>query len=114
MEPENVASGTGGMEHNQLTSTRHHLQPRARQVCNFPNNAHLRISQLMPAQPCVASHCRNLRSNTQSERALPANERTQLRWNRNPFLLDSGGAEAEMDPGAWLLPYWMARWIEML
>ena len=47
-------------------------------------------------------------------RVLPANERTQLRWNGNPFTLDSGGSDAEMDPGAWLLPYWMARWIKML
>ena len=58
--------------------------------------------------------CRDFHSNTQSERVLPANERTQLRWNGNPFLLDSGGADGEVDPGAWLLPYWMARWIKML
>ena len=32
MEPEDVASGAGGMEHNQLTSSGHHSQPRARQV----------------------------------------------------------------------------------
>jgi hypothetical protein len=57
---------------------------------------------------------RNFRSDSQSVRVLPANERTQLRWNGNPYTLDSGGGETEMDPGAWLLPYWMARWIKML
>jgi hypothetical protein len=57
---------------------------------------------------------RNFRSNSQSQRVLPANERTQLKWNDNPFTLDSGGSDSEMDPGAWLLPYWMARWIKML
>lgn len=46
---------------------------------------------------------------------LPANERTQLRWSQDPFLLDSqGGNSLEADPGAWLLPYWLARWSGML
>lgn len=57
---------------------------------------------------------RNFQSYTQSVNVLPANERTQLRWNGNPYQLDYGGSDDEMDPGAWLLPYWMARWIGML
>ena len=41
---------------------------------------------------------------------LPANERTQLRWNGDPFDLVDGSGYTEYDPGAWLLPYWMARY----
>jgi hypothetical protein len=45
-------------------------------------------------------------------RVLPANERSQPRWNGDPFTLDSwsGGGTAEVDPGPWLLAYWCARW----
>lgn len=60
------------------------------------------------------SFSRNSGSGTQSVEVLPANERTQLRWNGNPFLLDREGSSNEMDPGPWLLPYWMARWTGML
>lgn len=45
---------------------------------------------------------------------LPPNERTQLRWNSNPFQLDYEGLSNEMDPAPWLLPYWLARWIKLL
>jgi hypothetical protein len=39
---------------------------------------------------------------------IPANERTQQRWNSNPFEVVGGGsAMSESDPGAWLLPYWV-------
>ena len=43
---------------------------------------------------------------------LPANERSQPRWNGDPFTLDSwsGGGTSEVDPGPWLLAYWSARW----
>ena len=41
---------------------------------------------------------------------LPANERSQFRWNGNPHDLDGGNGKNEGDPGAWLLPYWMARY----
>lgn len=57
---------------------------------------------------------RDFHSGTQSVSVLPANERTQLRWNGNPYLLDSIGSNNEMDPGPWLMPYWLARWIKML
>ena len=45
---------------------------------------------------------------------LPGNERTQLRWDLDPFLLDREGSSIEVDPGPWLLPYWLARWSGML
>ncbi len=47
-------------------------------------------------------------------KVLPPNERSQLRWSGNPFLLDGCGSSREVDPGPWLLPYWMARWAQML
>jgi hypothetical protein len=53
---------------------------------------------------------RNGNYQTQSDKVLPANERCQYRWNSNPYQLDDGGSSTEIDPGAWLLPYWMARW----
>ena len=48
-------------------------------------------------------------------RVLPPNERGQGRWNSSPFDVgDSGDANSEMDPGAWLLPYWLARYHGLL
>lgn len=44
----------------------------------------------------------------QSVAVLPPDERSLMRWNGNPFELDGGGGHGEDDPGAWLLPYWMA------
>ncbi len=42
---------------------------------------------------------------------LPCNERSQFRWNADPFDLTDGGSGFNLyDPGAWLLPYWMARY----
>ena len=50
-----------------------------------------------------------------ASRVIPANERGQGRWNSNPFdVSDSGDINTEMDPGAWLLPYWMARYHGLL
>jgi len=46
---------------------------------------------------------------------LPANERRQYRWNANPYeVSDGGNGLTEGDPGAWLLPYWLGRWIGVL
>ena len=48
-------------------------------------------------------------------RVLPANERQQQRWNANPWQIgDSGDGMLEVDPGAWLLPYWLARFAGIL
>jgi hypothetical protein len=40
---------------------------------------------------------------------LPANERTQGRWNGDPFDLDGGDGMNEDDPGAFILSFWAAR-----
>ena len=46
---------------------------------------------------------------------LPANERRQTRWNANPWDVSDGwDGMIEADPGAWLLPYWMARYHGLL
>ena len=46
---------------------------------------------------------------------LPANERCQSRWNRDPFDVSDGwDGMIEDDPGAWLLPYWIARFFGLL
>ncbi len=45
---------------------------------------------------------------------VPANERTQLRWNANPYDLVGGTGYNEFDPGAWLLPYWIARYHNLI
>mmetsp|Transcript_19400 Transcript_19400/g.23100 ORF Transcript_19400/g.23100 Transcript_19400/m.23100 type:complete len:186 (+) Transcript_19400:244-801(+) len=49
-------------------------------------------------------------------KVLPQNERSPSRWNSNPYSLDSGlpGGTSEEDPGAFLLPYWMARFYDLI
>lgn len=52
---------------------------------------------------------------THTRSPLPANERRQVRWNANPWDVSAGGdGRTEMDPGAWLLPYWLARYHGLL
>ncbi len=46
---------------------------------------------------------------TQSRNVLPGNERSMFRWNSNPRELDGGGGQSSTDPGAYLMPYWLAR-----
>jgi len=46
-----------------------------------------------------------------SRSPLPANERAQGRWNADAWdVSDSGDGMVEMDPGAFLLPYWLGRY----
>ena len=47
---------------------------------------------------------------------LPANERSQYRWNADPWDVSGNGGDGmtEIDPGAFLLPYWMARYYGVL
>lgn len=41
--------------------------------------------------------------------AYPPDERNSHRWNADPFEMDGGSGKSEVDPGAFLLPYWMGR-----
>ncbi len=52
---------------------------------------------------------RDIQHDTQSLAILPGNERTMFRWNANPRQLDGGGGQSAVDPGAYLMPYWLAR-----
>jgi hypothetical protein len=53
---------------------------------------------------------RDFLSGRECVEALPANERSQFRWNSNPYTMDAAGnGESEFDAGAFLLPYWMSR-----
>jgi hypothetical protein len=46
---------------------------------------------------------------------LPPDERPVMKWNNNPFVVDSGGGGGEEDDGAaFLLPYWMGRYHKLL
>jgi hypothetical protein len=48
------------------------------------------------------------RNRTQLNRVLPASERSQGRWNSNPWAADSGGSgRLEHDGVAWSLSYWL-------
>jgi hypothetical protein len=50
-----------------------------------------------------------------SHSPIPANERNQYRWNANPFDISAGGdGMSQLDPGAYLLTYWMARYYNIL
>lgn len=44
-----------------------------------------------------------------SVEVLPPDERALIRWNGGPFNMNGGTGYSEMDPGTWLLPYWMGR-----
>ena len=47
----------------------------------------------------------------QSVKVLPPDERRMMRWNGNPFQLDSNRGGMEEDDGTFfLLPYWMGRY----
>ena len=45
---------------------------------------------------------------------LPANERSQGRWNGDPYDLDGGDGMSEDDPGAFILSYWATRFAGLL
>lgn len=45
---------------------------------------------------------------------IPQYERSQTRWNANPFQLNGGSGNSMSDPGVWLYPYWLARYLQIL
>ncbi len=52
---------------------------------------------------------------TQSMTLLSPAERPVMKWNGNPFRIDSGGVGGSEDDGAfYLLPYWMAKYHKIL
>ena len=73
-----------------------YIQCRKVLICTFYVHIHWHC------QTHTHSHYRNFGSGTQSVEVLPAFERTQLRWNGNPYQLDTEQENSEMDLGAWL------------
>ena len=57
---------------------------------------------------------RDNRLYTDSRIVLPANERSQLRWNLDPHDVDGGSGGSEAEPGAFLYSYWAARYAGLL
>ncbi len=52
---------------------------------------------------------------SQAQTLLPPDERPVIKWNANPFAVDSaGGGRAEDDGAAFLLPYWLGRYLGFL
>ena len=53
--------------------------------------------------------------NRQTLTLLPPDERPMMKWNGNPFVVDShGGGHEEDDGAAFLLPYWLGRYHKLL
>lgn len=44
----------------------------------------------------------------------PASIRATVRWDKNPWSLNSGNPNMEREPVFWLLPYWMGRYLKMI
>ena len=59
---------------------------------------------VLPQRKCVGSQLT----------AVPANERSQGQWNTDPYDLTGGSGYSEYDAGAWLLPYWLARYYGLI
>ncbi|MDP4284170.1 MAG: two-component regulator propeller domain-containing protein [Bacteroidota bacterium] len=50
----------------------------------------------------------------QVDKLPPASIRSMVRWDKNPWLAESGDPHVEREPVFWLLPYWMARYLKIL
>lgn len=53
-------------------------------------------------------------TNDQSLSVLPQYERVQGRWNANPFEFTGGSGGSMSDPGVWLYPYWLSRYLGII
>lgn len=57
----------------------------------------------------------NRKDRPEFQTLLPWDERTFLRWNGDPFEdQPDGSGYTIVDPTAWLLPYWMARFYDVI
>jgi hypothetical protein len=63
----------------------------------------------------VMAGARDRFGRSQAQTLLPPDERPVIKWNANPFAVDSaGGGRAEDDGAAFLLPYWLGRYLGFL
>jgi hypothetical protein len=44
----------------------------------------------------------------------PASIRSTIRWDKNPWAVNTGNHHLEREPVFWLLPYWMGRYLDMI
>jgi hypothetical protein len=58
----------------------------------------------------------NARARTTATTAIRPSERRVMKWNGNPYEPDGGNPEGrdEEDGAAWLLPYWMGRYHNLI
>jgi hypothetical protein len=50
----------------------------------------------------------------QIDKLPPASMRSTVRWDKNPWLAESGDPHVEREPVFWLLPYWMGRYLKII
>ncbi|HXS57809.1 MAG TPA: two-component regulator propeller domain-containing protein [Hanamia sp.] len=50
----------------------------------------------------------------QVDKLPPASIRSTVRWDKNPWLAESGDPHVEREPVFWLLPYWMGRYLKII
>jgi hypothetical protein len=50
----------------------------------------------------------------QSMSILPQYERCQDRWNANPYQLNDCNGNSMSDPGVWLYPYWLSKYLGII
>ena len=50
----------------------------------------------------------------QVDKLPPASIRSTVRWDKNPWLAESGNPHVEREPVFWLLPYWMGRYLKII
>ena len=50
----------------------------------------------------------------QVDQLPPASMRSTVRWDKNPWIAESGDPHIEREPVFWLLPYWMGRYLKLI
>ena len=51
---------------------------------------------------------------TQVSELPPASIRATVRWDKNPWSVNTGNPNMEREPVFWLLPYWMGKYLKMI
>ena len=107
-------SGSNINEKERISDILWNLQTWPQELIDWPvSNSH-RIDIIYDLSKTTRFHKSHIES-IKTRSPLPANERCQYRWNANPYIIqDCGSGMSESDPGAWLLPYWMARYYDLI